>query len=66
MITSVRFVLNYVKHHAVSEDAFVMSPGLVESVIFLIRGRRVILDPDLAELYGVTTTRRNEQVRRNP
>ena len=34
--------------------------------IFLIRGKRVMLDSDLAELYGVTTKRLNEQVRRNP
>jgi hypothetical protein len=34
--------------------------------IFSVRGRRVILDSDLAELYGVPTKRLNEQVRRNP
>ena len=28
-------------------------------------GQRVILDADLARLYGVTTSRQNEQVRRN-
>jgi ORF6N domain len=44
----------------------VVPPGRVESVIFSIRGRRVILDSDLAKLDGVTTTRLNEQVRRNP
>lgn len=33
--------------------------------ILLIRGRRVMLDADLADLYGVSTTRLNEQVRRN-
>jgi hypothetical protein len=37
----------------------------VESRIRLIRGKRVMLDRDLAELYGVTTTRLNEQVQRN-
>ncbi len=31
-----------------------------------IRGQRVILDADLAALYGVETRRLNEQVRRNP
>jgi hypothetical protein len=36
-----------------------------ESRILLIRDQRVILDSDLAELYGVTTKRLNEQVRRN-
>jgi hypothetical protein len=33
--------------------------------ILLLRGRRVMLDVDLAGLYGVTTKRLNEQVRRN-
>ena len=37
----------------------------VESRILLIRGKKVMLDRDLAELYGVTTTRLNEQVQRN-
>ena len=37
----------------------------VEKAILLIRGEKVILDSDLAALYGVTTTRLNEQVRRN-
>jgi hypothetical protein len=33
--------------------------------ILLVRGQRVLLDADLAKLYGVTTARLNEQVRRN-
>jgi hypothetical protein len=37
----------------------------VESKIVLIRGLRVILDTDLAELYGVEVKRLNEQVKRN-
>lgn len=37
----------------------------VDSRIHLIRGFRVILDKDLAELYGVTTYRLNEQIKRN-
>lgn len=36
-----------------------------ESTILTLRGSRVILDLDLAALYGVTTSRLNEQVRRN-
>ena len=34
--------------------------------IFTVRGKRIILDSDLAELYGVPTKRLNQQVRRNP
>jgi len=37
----------------------------VERSILLIRGHKVLLDTDLAALYGVTTKRLNEQVRRN-
>lgn len=40
--------------------------SLSPSRIFTARGRRVILDSDLAKLYGVPTKRLNEQVRRNP
>jgi len=37
----------------------------IASCIVVLRGRRVILDADLARLYGVATKRFNEQVRRN-
>jgi hypothetical protein len=33
--------------------------------ILMIRGQRVMLDADLADLYGVSTRRLNEQVKRN-
>jgi hypothetical protein len=37
----------------------------LDSLIFTVRGERVILDSDLASIYGVPTKRLNEQVRRN-
>jgi len=37
----------------------------IVSRILLMRGQKVMLDTDLAELYGVSTGRFNEQVRRN-
>jgi len=37
----------------------------VESRIFTIRGQKVMIDRDLAELYGVETKRLNEAVKRN-
>ena len=43
----------------------VLVPQVVVSRILLLRGQRVMLDADLAELYGVTTKRLNEQVKRN-
>lgn len=37
----------------------------VISKIYLIRGKKVMLDRDLADMYGVETKRLNEQVKRN-
>ena len=35
------------------------------SKIYMIRGQKIMLDRDLAELYGVETKRLKEQVKRN-
>jgi ORF6N domain len=43
----------------------VMSIEEVSRAIVVLRGRRVLLDSELATLYGVTTKRLNEQVKRN-
>ena len=37
----------------------------IKSRIYSIRGKQVMIDRDLAKLYGVETKRLNEQVRRN-
>ena len=37
----------------------------IEKKIFVIRGVQVMVDRDIAELYGVETRRLNEQVKRN-
>jgi hypothetical protein len=37
----------------------------INNMIYLIRGQKVILDSDLAELYEVDTKKLNRQVRRN-
>jgi hypothetical protein len=37
----------------------------VISKIYVIRDKKVMLDQDLAEMYGVETRRLNEQVKRN-
>lgn len=39
--------------------------GRIEQTILLIRGHNVMLDSDLAQLYGVTVGRLNEAVKRN-
>jgi hypothetical protein len=40
-------------------------PLPVESLIHTVRGHKVILDSDLAEIYGVESRCLNEQVKRN-
>jgi len=51
---------------AVLEDVSRTSPiTALERRIWVFRGHRVMLDEDLAMLYGVSTKRLNEQVRRN-
>ena len=42
-----------------------VSKEVIISKIYLIRGHKVMLDSDLAELYGVENKRLNEQVKRN-
>ena len=42
-----------------------ISENLVASKTYLVRGKRVMLDKDLAELYGVETRVLNQAVRRN-
>jgi hypothetical protein len=37
----------------------------IESLILTVRGLRVLLDSELAKIYGVSTTRLNEQFKRN-
>ncbi len=37
----------------------------IERSILVLRHQKVILDEDLAAIYGVTTARLNQQVRRN-
>src|SRR5262249_35517924 len=47
-----------------NEPAMIGSEG-IETKIHLIRGQRVMLDSDLASIYGISTKRLKEQFRRN-
>jgi hypothetical protein len=49
----------------VEESISLPSIEQIESLIILLRGRKVIIDADLARLYGVTTSALNQAVRRN-
>lgn len=50
---------------AKAESASLQPLENIENLIHVIRGKQVMLDRDLALLYGVETKRLNEQVRRN-
>ena len=50
---------------AKAETASIQPVEQIESLIITVRGKQVILDRDLARLYGVETFRLNEQVKRN-
>jgi len=55
------------KRHAKSKRTLALSRRVknIEALILVIRSHRVMLDSDLARLYGVTTKRINEQMKRN-
>ena len=48
-----------------TEKALVMPQEVIENKIFLIRGKKVMFDRDLAVLYGVETKFLNRAVKRN-
>jgi hypothetical protein len=48
-----------------NKKASLIQPEQIEQVILLIRGQRVMLDRDLAALYGVETKNLNKAVQRN-
>ena len=47
------------------QAAALVAIDAITSRILVVRGQKVMLDADLAALYGVTTKRLNEQLRRN-
>jgi chromosome segregation ATPase len=53
------------KRKRLLHPAYVIPVEAIERRIYLIRGHKVMLDQDLAELYGVTTGNLNLAVRRN-
>ena len=50
---------------AKSKSEVIVPEQIVMSKILHIRGKKVMIDRDLAELYGVSTKRLNEQIKRN-
>ena len=54
------------QHVSAPAGQLAVSIQLIERRIYLIRGRKVMLDSDLADLYEVETRALNQAVRRNP
>ena len=48
-----------------SSELAVVAEDIIINKIYLLRGQKVMIDRDLAELYGVETKRLKEQVKRN-
>ena len=48
-----------------NKNEMMIPDEVIMSKILVVRGVKVMIDSDLAELYGVTTKRLNEQVKRN-
>ena len=53
------------KSEILKQDVVALEPTRVQQMIHVIRGERVILDRDLAALYGVETKNLKRQVKRN-
>ena len=51
------------EHVEESHSKALVPTEVIENKIFVIRGLKVMIDKDLAVLYGVTTKRLNEQVK---
>ncbi|MBR3833722.1 MAG: ORF6N domain-containing protein [Lachnospiraceae bacterium] len=47
------------------ENAIVITEGTLKDRIYFIRGQKVMLDFELAEIYGYSTTKFNQQVKNN-
>jgi hypothetical protein len=65
-LVDIWFVARIFKKRVNMENEISIPEEVIASKIYLIRGRRVMLAGDLAELYQVETKRINEQVKRNP
>ena len=60
-----RLLLNRLNNMSEKTNEILIPDEIIMNKIYYIRGQKVMLDSDLAELYGVETRRLNEQVARN-
>ena len=49
----------------VNNELVIIDENTIKDKLYYIRGREVMIDSDLAEIYGYTTMRFNEQVKNN-
>jgi hypothetical protein len=64
----IRIVVSSMKSRSIAKKNEAAAPIVTEHIarqILVVRGHKVMIDADLAALYGVTTKRFNEQVKRN-
>lgn len=54
-----------VKDENKKQEIILINEETIQSKIYTVRGQKVMLDFELAEIYGYTTTRFNEQVKNN-
>lgn len=47
------------------QNKIIVSEKKIQNLILIIRGERIMIDADLAEIYGVTTKQLNRAVKRN-
>lgn len=47
------------------KEVILINEQMIQGKIYMVRGRKVMLDVDLAEIYGYETKRFNEQVKNN-
>ena len=48
------------------ENGLIISDDYIKDLIYVIRGKQIMLDSDIAKQYEVETKRVNEAVKRNP
>lgn len=58
-----RYHKKYIMHD--NQDSLLVPEEVIKDKIYLLRGQKVMLDKDLAILYGVKAIRLREQVKRN-
>jgi ribosomal protein L23 len=57
--------MNMAKATKAAKQSLIIPDEVVISKILVLRDKKIMIDKDIAELYGVTTKRLNEQVKRN-